>query len=264
MTSVPTATIRTEVRLPMRFPDGFETTARVWTFHGLVDGGQHVALGLGDLATSPPRSAGGGATAPLVRLHSECLTGDLFGSRRCDCGPQLHEAVTLMSGTGGVLLYLRQEGRGIGLYAKLDAYVLQDAGLDTYDANVALGYDADQRDYTVAAQMLQALGLRRVALLSNNPDKAEQLTRLGITVSERVPTGVHVSDSNVHYLAAKARRGAHTLDLEGLTAAGPAGPGGEPVPPTPLRPPAQGAARHTVPPARAARGPARTPRPPSP
>jgi GTP cyclohydrolase II len=137
----------------------------------------------------------------------------VFGSQRCDCGPQLREAVERIARVGGFVLYLRQEGRGIGLYAKLDAYTLQDAGLDTYEANVALGHSEDERDYTVAAQMLCALDVRRVALLSNNPDKAEQLDRLGVTVTERVPTGVHLSPANAGYLTAKAIRGAHTLDV---------------------------------------------------
>lgn len=227
MLQPPTATIRTQVMVPLRFPDGFATTARVFTFDGLVDGGEHVALGLGERA-EPLASQAVSAVPPLVRLHSECLTGDVFGSRRCDCGPQLREAVTLMARSGGFLLYLRQEGRGIGLYAKLDAYVLQDAGLDTYEANVALGYGEDQRDYTVAAQMLLALGQSRIALLSNNPDKAAQLGRLGVTVSERVPTALHLSDANARYLATKVRRGAHTLDLAHLIAAEPTGPGGAP------------------------------------
>ena len=161
-------------------------------------------------------AAGSGHAAPtLTRLHSECLTGDVFGSQRCDCGAQLRESVERLDAAGGYLLYLRQEGRGIGLYAKLDAYVLQDTGLDTYEANVALGYGADERDYTVAAQMLGALGVDRIALLSNNPDKATQLSRLGITVANRVPTGVHLSDANAHYLATKAVRGAQALDLDG-------------------------------------------------
>jgi GTP cyclohydrolase II len=222
MTRPPPATIRTQLQVPLRCAGGFETTARAFTFDGLVDGGEHLAFGLGDRAGPFVRDVDGGQ-APLVRLHSECLTGDVFGSQRCDCGPQLREAVTRMAQTGGVLLYLRQEGRGIGLYAKLDAYVLQDAGLDTYEANVELGYGEDERDYTVAAQMLLALGVSRVALLSNNPDKAAQLARLGIGVSERVPTGLHLSNANARYLAAKVRRGAHLLDPtsmkdgEGLT-----------------------------------------------
>ncbi|HEY2672650.1 MAG TPA: GTP cyclohydrolase II [Rugosimonospora sp.] len=210
--TVPVATVRMQVTVPLRFADGYATTARVFTFDGLLDEREHLALGLGDWAASPRRAADGGP-APLVRPHSECLTGDVFGSQRCDCGPQLREAVERIATSGGFLLYLRQEGRGIGLYAKLDAYMLQDAGLDTYEANVALGHAEDERDYTVAAQMLLALDVDRIALLSNNPDKAEQLDRLGVTVAERVPTGVHLSPTNAGYLAAKASRGAHTLGL---------------------------------------------------
>jgi GTP cyclohydrolase II len=211
--------------VPLRFPDGFSTTARVFTFEGLADGGEHVALGLGERA-KPLADTGDCVSPALTRLHSECLTGDVFGSSRCDCGPQLREAVTRMAASGGFLLYLRQEGRGIGLYAKLDAYVLQDDGLDTYEANVALGYDEDQRDYTVAAQMLFTLGQSTVALLSNNPDKAQQLRRLGVTVSEMVPTGLHLSEENHHYLATKARRGAHRLQVAPLIGGEPEGPGG--------------------------------------
>jgi GTP cyclohydrolase II len=183
----------------------------VFTFDGLVDGQEHLAFGLGDRAaavTSARRNP-----APLVRLHSECLTGDAFGSQRCDCGAQLHEAVERIAKDGGFLLYLRQEGRGIGLYAKLEAYALQDAGLDTYEANLALGHREDERSYLVAAQMLRALGVLQVALLSNNPDKARQLHRFGITVTARVPTALHLSDANARYLATKAHRGAHTLEV---------------------------------------------------
>jgi GTP cyclohydrolase II len=193
---LPSAAIRTQVRVPLRLSDGYATTALVTSFDGLVDGREHLALRLG----SP-------ATLPLVRPHSECLTGDVFGSQRCDCGPQLREAVERIATAGGYLLYLRQEGRGIGLYEKLDAYRLQDTGLDTYQANLALGHAADERDYTVAAQMLCALGVSTVSLLSNNPDKAAQLTRLGVTVVARVPTGVHLSEANAGYLSAKARNG---------------------------------------------------------
>jgi GTP cyclohydrolase II len=209
---LPTATIRTQVTVPLRFADGYATTARVFTFDGLADGLEHVAFGLGDRSgVFPPEAIAG--PPPLVRPHSECLTGDVFGSQRCDCGAQLREAVELIADAGGYLLYLRQEGRGIGLYAKVDAYALQDQGLDTYEANLALGYAEDQRDYTVAAQMVHALGLNRVALLSNNPDKAAQLGQLGVVITDRVPTGVHLSATNAGYLATKVRRGAHTLDL---------------------------------------------------
>ncbi|WP_256795069.1 GTP cyclohydrolase II [Terrabacter sp. Ter38] len=198
--------------VPVAFADGFATTARVFTFDELADGREHLALGLGNRSAAPGPGVCDGDPTP-TRLHSECLTGDVFGSGRCDCGAQLRESVERLDASGGFLLYLRQEGRGIGLYPKLDAYVLQDAGLDTYEANVALGYGEDERDYTVAAQMLGALGVSRVELLSNNPDKAAQLRALGITVARRVPTGVHLSDANAHYLATKVVRGAHTLDL---------------------------------------------------
>jgi GTP cyclohydrolase II len=213
--TLPAATIRTQVVLPLRFSDGYATTARVFTFDGLVDGREHLAFGLGDFAGAlrPTRAV------PLVRPHSECLTGDVFGSQRCDCGPQMREAVERIADAGGFLLYLRQEGRGIGLYAKLDAYALQDSGLDTYEANRALGYADDERDYTVAAQMLRGLGLSRVALLTNNPDKPAQLTRLGVTVTECVPTEMHLSAANSNYLAAKAARGGHTLDAPELNRA---------------------------------------------
>lgn len=210
---VPPATIRSQVRVPLRFVDGFVTTAEVFSFDGLVDGREHVAFGLGRTGRHPLLHPASDAV-PLVRPHSECLTGDVFGSLRCDCGAQLREAVERIAEVGGFLLYLRQEGRGIGLYDKLDAYVLQDAGLDTYEANLALGHAADERDYTVAAQMLHALGSTRVALLTNNPDKVDQLEPLGITVTAQVPTGVHESATNLSYLAAKVR-GGHTLQLLG-------------------------------------------------
>jgi GTP cyclohydrolase II len=209
-TKLPRATIRTQVAIPLRMGDGFATTARAFTFDGLVDGREHLALGLGSCARTPLRQDADRPT--LVRLHSECLTGDVFGSERCDCGPQLREAVGRLDRAGGYLLYLRQEGRGIGLYAKVDAYQLQSEGLDTYAANLALGYGADERDYGAAAQMLLALGLRRVSLLTNNPDKAVQLDRHGVTVVEEVPTGVHLSPANARYLATKAA-GGHALDL---------------------------------------------------
>ena len=206
------ASIRRQVTVPLRFVDGYTTQARLVTFDGLVDGLEHIALGLGPYAEMSASSADPVAV-PLIRPHSECLTGDVFGSQRCDCGAQLREAIERIAEAGGYLLYLRQEGRGIGLYNKVDAYLLQDEGLDTYEANLALGHAEDQRDYTVAAQMLWALNLPMVALLSNNPDKAAQLTRLGITVTAQIPTALHLSAANARYLEAKASRGEHTLYL---------------------------------------------------
>ncbi|HEU5363276.1 MAG TPA: GTP cyclohydrolase II [Gaiellaceae bacterium] len=207
----PAAAIRTQVELPLRFADGYEAQARVFSFDGLVDGREHLAFALGDRRT--PHPAGTREAAPLIRPHSECLTGDVFGSRRCDCGPQLREAVERIADAGGYLLYLRQEGRGIGLYPKLEAYALQDAGVDTYEANLVLGHREDERSYVAAAQMLHVLGASRVALLSNNPDKARQLRSCGVTVVSQVRTGVHVSAENVRYLETKVRRGNHMLDL---------------------------------------------------
>jgi GTP cyclohydrolase II len=207
---LPAATIRTNVELPLHFADGYVTDARVFSFDGLVDGREHLAFALGD-RTALFRADEG--RVPLVRPHSECLTGDVFGSERCDCGPQLREAVERIAAAGGYVLYLRQEGRGIGLYSKLDAYALQDAGADTYDANLALGHAEDERSYVAAAQMLHALGAPRIALLSNNPDKARQLRSSGVTVVEQLPTAVHVSPANRRYLETKARRGRHMLDL---------------------------------------------------
>jgi GTP cyclohydrolase II len=201
------ATQRARVRVPLRFQDGYGVDSELVTFHGLTDGLEHVAVVLGDPAPG---------STPLVRLHSECLTGDVFGSARCDCGPQLREAVERIAERGGVLLYLRQEGRGIGLYNKLDAYALQDQGLDTYAANAALGLPEDARDYTAAAQMLIALGIDELDLLSNNPDKADQLRALGIKVQGRVPTGVFATPDNVRYLRAKVLQTQHTLPLGDL------------------------------------------------
>jgi len=205
--AAPPASQRTVVAVPLAFADGYQTTAEVMTFTGLSDGKEHLALGLGDWRGRVRTGD------PLVRLHSECLTGDVFGSQRCDCGPQLREAAERISDHGGLLLYMRQEGRGIGLYAKLDAYALQDQGLDTYAANRALGRGDDERDYTAAAQMLAALGATRIDLLSNNPDKAEQLSDLGIEVVAGTQTGVHLSAANERYLQAKVAHTGHVIDL---------------------------------------------------
>ncbi|QGN34303.1 GTP cyclohydrolase II [Microlunatus sp. Gsoil 973] len=202
-TALPAAQIRTAVDIPISVGT-VQTRATMISFDDLVDLGEHVALRF-----DGPALRDGSRRPPLVRPHSECLTGDVFGSLRCDCGPQLHEAIHRIAEAGGYILYLRQEGRGIGLYNKLDAYLLQDQGLDTYQANLALNHSEDERDYTVAAQMLFALGVPVIRLLSNNPDKARQLDRLGITVEHQIPTGLHLSAENRNYLATKARRGAH-------------------------------------------------------
>jgi GTP cyclohydrolase II len=203
--SLAPASVRTSVRIPLQFSDGFRVEAQVYTFDGLADGLEHVALALGDFRHTD---------TPLVRLHSECLTGDVFGSARCDCGPQLRDAAEQISKAGGYLLYLRQEGRGIGLYNKLDAYALQDQGLNTYEANEALGLPSDGRDYTAAAQMLDTLGARRIELLSNNPDKAAQLAGHGIEIRRKVPTGVFVTPTNLRYLEAKVKVTGHQILLD--------------------------------------------------
>jgi GTP cyclohydrolase II len=170
------------------------------TFDELVDGEEHLALVCYPLMTPT-----------IVRIHSECLTGDVFRSLRCDCGPQLDESLTVISREGGVLLYLRQEGRGIGLYNKLDAYLLQDAGVDTYAANRVLGRGEDERDYTVAVQMLCALGITEIRLLTNSPTKIEQVENLGIAVRSARPTGVYLNPYNQKYLMEKARLANHQL-----------------------------------------------------
>jgi GTP cyclohydrolase II len=201
--------IRTTVRVPLHLADGRSVPSEIISFHGLRDGREHFAVRLG-------RPAG---DMPLVRMHSECVTGDVFGSARCDCGPQLNEALERLSLTGGVLLYLRQEGRGIGLYNKLDAYLLQEGNHDTYAANRAVGRGDDERDYGAAADMLMALGMPRISLLSNNPDKRDQLVSHGIDVARLVPTGVFVGEHNRRYLEAKVVHTRHTIDLEKSTLA---------------------------------------------
>ena len=164
---------------------------------------EHVALTLGAID-------GGGPV--LVRAHSECLTGDVFGSSRCDCGEQLDESLRFLQEQGrGILLYLRQEGRGIGLTKKISAYALQEQGLDTVEANLALGLPEDMRDYRVAAEMLLDLGVRRARLLTNNPAKIEGLERYGVEVVERVPLGILPNPSNFGYLRTKREKMGHLL-----------------------------------------------------
>ncbi|MEC9173554.1 MAG: GTP cyclohydrolase II [Candidatus Thermoplasmatota archaeon] len=151
--------------------------------------------------------------APTVRIHSECLTGDAFGSLKCDCGPQLRRAMSDIQNQGvGIVLYLRQEGRGIGLSAKIQAYALQDRGYDTLDANLLLGHPADNRDYTVAAQMLKQMGIEKIRLLTNNPLKESAMISNGIQV-ERVEHVNGVGPHNIEYLSTKAKRMGHLLEL---------------------------------------------------
>ncbi len=172
----------------------------------------HLALRMG--LDGAARETGPAALAPLVRIHSECLTGDVFHSRRCDCGAQLDDALAMIAAEGeGLLLYLRQEGRGIGLANKIRAYGLQDAGLDTVDANTAMGLPADGRDYSVAAALLAQLGLRAVRLITNNPAKVRGLAAHGITVVERVPRRPALTPENQRYLETKRDRMGHVLDL---------------------------------------------------
>jgi GTP cyclohydrolase II len=193
--------IPSEAKLPT--PHG-EFKIRV--FHEAETGMDHVVLTLGDM---------GGPDPVLVRMHSECLTGDVFGSMRCDCGAQLNAAMDMVRERGwGALLYLRQEGRGIGLHAKIQAYHLQDEGADTLDANLMLGLPADARDYRIAAEMLEAMKINRVCLITNNPDKVEQLSDLGVDVVERMPLVVGVSDENRRYLETKALRMGHNITFE--------------------------------------------------
>src|SRR5216683_3878825 len=188
-----------EAALPTRFG-----TFKIAVFE--VDGspGEIAALTRGRLIADAP---------PLVRLHSECLTGDVLGSLRCDCGQQLTAALALIArAESGVLLYLPQEGRGIGLANKIRAYALQDDGLDTVDANLALGLPVDRRDYAAAAEVLRSLGLGRVRLLTNNPLKSEALEHHGLQVVERVPITIRPNSVNRHYLRTKADRMGHLLE----------------------------------------------------
>jgi 3,4-dihydroxy 2-butanone 4-phosphate synthase/GTP cyclohydrolase II len=169
-----------------------------------IDRQNHVALVKGDI---------GPEDEVMVRVHSECLTGDVFGSLRCDCGEQLHNAMKMISNEGkGVILYMRQEGRGIGLEGKLKAYELQDRGKDTVEANLELGFKADLRDYGVGAQILRDLGIRKIKLLTNNPKKIIGLEGYGLTVVKRVPIEMHPHPKNVHYLKIKKSKLGHMLE----------------------------------------------------
>lgn len=201
-------------RVELRSAATLPTTAGNFDIHVFaVDGSdkEHAALVHGDVF---------GAEGVTTRLHSECLTGDVFGSLRCDCGPQLERSMQeVASAPRGIILYLRQEGRGIGLANKIRAYKLQEEGLDTVEANRALGFADDERDYGIAAAMLRLLGVRSVDLMTNNPDKVAQLERYGVRVASRVSHVVEVTSHARAYLETKARKCGHHIDVDRLAVA---------------------------------------------
>jgi len=185
-----------------KLPNRFSENAEIVAFRAAADGSEHVALLIGAPSGQPP----------LVRLHSECLTGDVFGSLKCDCGPQLDDALKAIAASGwGILLYLRQEGRGIGLANKLRAYALQDQGFDTVEANLRIGFGDDERDYAVAAAMLAKLAQERVRLLTNNPRKVAGLEAEGVAVVEQVPLRSGLNPHNEAYLETKRLKSGHRL-----------------------------------------------------
>jgi len=195
-------------RIPLREHGDFTMTL----FHNQMDASEHFSLE--KIVINSESSSDNASKAPLVRIHSECITGDLFGSTKCDCGEQLEQSLAKIAKEGGVLIYLRQEGRGIGLSNKLKAYALQEKGMDTVEANQHLGLPVDGREYGIAFQMLQALGLDKVRLLTNNPRKIEALEQYGINVVERLPLHVEASCENRTYLKTKREKLGHLLDMK--------------------------------------------------
>ncbi|KJY87584.1 GTP cyclohydrolase [Vibrio neptunius] len=198
-------TNKLEVKTSVLIPMGSENKKGLFhSFSGEKWNEEHFAVVFGELATD---------TVPVIRIHSECLTGDVFASQRCDCGPQLNEAVEKISQEGGVLLYLRQEGRGIGLYSKFDAYRLQDMGLDTFEANTHLQLPEDDRDFSDAVRMLEALNVSQCRVITNNPEKVATLKALGIDVIEVIPSGIYLTEHNHKYLKSKADKKNHSIAL---------------------------------------------------
>lgn len=193
-------------RVDLKVGINSDISAEILSFHGLKTEKEHIAIIF--------KQADKQDQTPLVRMHSECLTGDVFHSSRCDCGEQLDETVNKMGQHGGILLYLRQEGRGIGLYNKIDAYRLQSEGMNTYEANNHLGFGDDLRDFSEAAQMLKALDIGKIKLITNNPKKMKELQEFGIELEEVIPTHVHLKTGNESYLKAKASHGKHRLKFE--------------------------------------------------
>ncbi len=198
------AEIRT--RISLKIGTNSDIPAEMISFNGLATDKEHVAIVLGQADLSQK--------VPLVRIHSECLTGDVFHSSRCDCGEQLDEAINQMALEGGIILYMRQEGRGIGLYNKIDAYKLQSQGMNTYQANNHLGFGDDLRDFTEAGQMLDALNISHLKLMTNNPIKIKALTDYGLIVEKEVNTSTHIKEGNEEYLQAKIDNAGHKLSFD--------------------------------------------------
>ncbi len=197
--------IKVRARVALNVGIGSQISAEILSFDKLKTDLEHVAIIFAKVDTL--------SEAPLVRMHSECLTGDVFHSSKCDCGEQLEETIERMGKEGGILLYLRQEGRGIGLYNKLDAYHLQSQGMNTYEANNHLGFPDDIRDFEDAADMLKALGISSIRLITNNPKKIREIQNYGICIEEVIGTQAHIKEGNKHYLEAKKSHGKHKLNM---------------------------------------------------
>ncbi len=198
---------KTSTRLPIPLGE-----FRIYLYKD-VEGKEHLALVMGDVK---------GKSDVLVRIHSECLTGDIFDSMRCDCGEQLRQSLQIIAEEKeGILIYLRQEGRGIGLSEKLKTYNLQDSGLDTVDANIALGHEVDERNYTFAIKILKDLGIKSIRLISNNPSKFNSLDKNGIKITSRINLYPRITSENAYYLSTKISKMGHMMDLDSLSVSSP-------------------------------------------